>query len=238
MKLTPVIPALFTLAVATAPAPALEPPDASGIPARFQEVEPTIGDDPAAVGLRQLSVDLLQPNGFQNVYAVPGSPDEFMRIEGGLYAVFPRSEYGSSRFGTFPLIPSGTVFHIGAPPPEDALPSEALRPRASRVNTRLTRALNDTREVNEATERSPLPIAAAHADRPRDLSVTGRSISILNDMDYRHRRLTELMTRAATMGRHRADARRDAQPTAGTIPAAAAPLDDQAARGRSSSPSK
>jgi len=57
-------------------------------------------------------VDLSVPGGFRQVYRVPGRDDLLMRINGGMYAVFPESFYQRGRGA---VIPPGTVFHIGEP---------------------------------------------------------------------------------------------------------------------------
>src|SRR6185503_15575203 len=72
--------------------------------------------NPLSTSLRQMHSDLRQPTGFQNVYHVPGHDDLLMRVNGGIYAVFPESEYTVNRKGkTVPVIPAGTVFYIGLP---------------------------------------------------------------------------------------------------------------------------
>ncbi len=70
-----------------------------------------------SVSLRHIEPGLRQPNNFAQVFRVPGDSGEFMRIQGALYAVFRLSEYAVDKDeGVFPLVPSGTVFHIGPPP--------------------------------------------------------------------------------------------------------------------------
>jgi len=93
-------------------------------PARFytpvrdlEPVEQTVEDvDPLARSIRRIERGLRQPTGFESVYRLPGDHDRFMRIDGGLYAVFPRSVYLNTRMGEVPLIPANTVFWIGPPP--------------------------------------------------------------------------------------------------------------------------
>src|SRR5436309_7301200 len=67
-------------------------------------VEPGVGDrGPGSVSLRQAPLDLRSPAGFEGVYQIDrtnpfASPGErttpfFMRQDGGVMAVFPRSTY-------------------------------------------------------------------------------------------------------------------------------------------------
>ena len=66
---------------------------------------------PLSISLRIVEPGLDPYSGFRRVFAVPGHPGLLMRVEGGLYAVFPRSSYA----GGSAQIPMGTVFHIGPP---------------------------------------------------------------------------------------------------------------------------
>lgn len=93
-------------------------------------VEPGKEDaDPHALTMRRIELDLRKPVDFENLYQVSkvdafgrGQP-MFMRIDGGITAVFPRSVYRDTASGGAPVIPPGTVFWIGAPPVEvDTLP--------------------------------------------------------------------------------------------------------------------
>lgn len=82
----------------------------------LEPVEQRVADvDPLGTSIRQIETGLRQPFGFEEVYRVPGDDEYFMRIDGGLYAVFPRSVYTNRRFGELPLIPANTVFSIGPP---------------------------------------------------------------------------------------------------------------------------
>jgi hypothetical protein len=72
------------------------------------------------LSLRQVQTGLLQPNNFKELYRSPVD-DGFVRISGGLYAVFPRSVYAAKkdkqkRTVVYPVVPAGTVFYIGPPP--------------------------------------------------------------------------------------------------------------------------
>ena len=79
-------------------------------------VEASIADTGAlSVSLRRVESGLRQPVGFEQVYPVPGQEGLLMRVDGGLYAVFPRSVYVHDRSGVRPVIPNNTMFYIGAP---------------------------------------------------------------------------------------------------------------------------
>jgi len=73
---------------------------------------------------RSFSVDLAVPMDFRQLFAVPshdgnggidGATSGFYRAQGAIHAVFPESAYRSQGGFEMPLIPAGTVFHIGAP---------------------------------------------------------------------------------------------------------------------------
>ncbi len=101
----------------------------------LKPVEQTIEDiGPLGQSHRILPEDLRLPTGFERVYRVPGSADQFrfnanqghtddmlMRINGALRAVFPRSVYIPTRRGLKTDVPPGTVFHIGQPLAENGL---------------------------------------------------------------------------------------------------------------------
>lgn len=88
-------------------------------PMELIPVEEGIGDvDSLAADLRVQPRDLRTPLGFERVYRVPGRDDLYMRVSGGLYAVFPRSEYVPGPGGMWPVIPAGTRFYPGGLPPE------------------------------------------------------------------------------------------------------------------------
>ena len=65
----------------------------------LSSVEANVGDlGPLSRSLRSLGADLRQPTNFDRVYRVPGQDDRFMRINGGLYAVFERSLYADVKY--------------------------------------------------------------------------------------------------------------------------------------------
>lgn len=93
-------------------------------------VEPGREDvSPHAITMRRIEIDLRKPTDFESVYQVSnvdafgGGQRMFIRVDGGLTAVFPRSVYSGARVGGVPQIPPDTVFWIGMPPVAfDALP--------------------------------------------------------------------------------------------------------------------
>lgn len=83
----------------------------------LERVDPGIGDvGPLSTSQRQLPMDLRTPTGFENVYRVRGREDTLLRISGGLAATFPKSQYVPTAWGQVPVVPPGTVFHIGGVP--------------------------------------------------------------------------------------------------------------------------
>ena len=112
----------------------------------LKEVEAGVADvSPLSLSWREMQVDLRQPVGFENVYQVPGQEGMFMRVHGGLYAVFPQSVYANTREGEVAVIPNATVFYIGR---------DALR-NASRMGLPMEQELPiDTRIMPEQVRRS------------------------------------------------------------------------------------
>lgn len=149
-------------------------------------MDPAVEDlGPLSESLRLLDTGLGLPGSFENVQAVPGYDDLYMRVAGGLYAVFPRSLYVSTRFGEAPIIPNDTVFYIGPPPslsdavPPRPLPEELMAPRAIGAGSRVISG-------NEPS-----------APSPGDADFVP---SIAESSGYRSARLLELMRRAGTAG--------------------------------------
>ena len=101
--LTPLLVAVTAAAQTTPPLEAID-----------QQIE-----DVSALGLslREVQTSLRHPNTFSELYRSPMDDDHLARIQGGLYAVFPRSTYEVNNNGSvFPGVPAGTVFYIGPPP--------------------------------------------------------------------------------------------------------------------------
>lgn len=179
-----------------------------------------------STSLRHMQQDLRQPSGFRDVFEVPGHPDLLMRVNGEVYAVFPRSEYALVQSGIMPLIPANTVFYIGAPPsiPDSALamarrntssPNEQSNhssgaviparqrgeidttPAGQRANTR------DTARAHDSTP--PIRVDPDAPDTKMMFDVEG-PVTIVTDHSYRLWRLQELLQRAAKAEQAKASA--------------------------------
>ncbi len=111
----------------------------------LQVVDPGVADlGPLSISTRSLPIDLRSPSGFDRVYRVPGSTrgvggfnttpvgERLARVDGGITAVFDRSEYVQTKQGIRPVFPANTIFYIGDSPLLN-LP-DAGRPRERSVN--------------------------------------------------------------------------------------------------------
>ncbi|MSQ90893.1 MAG: hypothetical protein EXS01_05810 [Phycisphaerales bacterium] len=80
-------------------------------------VEPTVADrGPLTMPLREMPLELAEPQGFDRVYAVPGKPGMFYRASGGLYAVFDEAEYSKNKQQKMIARPgAGLTYYIGKP---------------------------------------------------------------------------------------------------------------------------
>lgn len=151
-------------------------------------VDQTIADvDPLATSLRvvDFEVDLRQDIDFQHVYTVPGQPGMLMRRQGGLVAIFDRSDYVPTWFGPVPIIPANTVFHIGGPP--EAATGEISAP--GRLDPRVQGLVPATAAALRADEASAVRPAVS-----RDRGEMRRAD--LADEPYRRHRLREITARA------------------------------------------
>ena len=164
---------------------------------------------PLSLSLRDMQVDLRHPTGFDRVYRAPGRDDLFMRVYGGLYAVFPRSLYAPTSMGDLALIPDGTTFYIGAPSMDVLATPEPTIPLATGSLHVVPQDLPDHREqstgapteerVRQTMWRAdPNYGGRAEARRLREPAEeeTVRP-AIVSDEAYRARRMEELMRRAA-----------------------------------------
>lgn len=116
-------------------APASRSSESKAAEPSLKPVDPGVADvDPLASSGRVLPKDLRQPANFDRVYEVELEGKRyFVRAHGGVYAVFPRSDYVQTRRGAVPIVPAGTVFHLGtlpknevvSSPPEQAPPNPA-----------------------------------------------------------------------------------------------------------------
>jgi hypothetical protein len=93
-----------------------QPPSLQGL----KRVEEGVSDvGPLGASQRLVPMDLRVPTGFEGVYEFQrerrwDKPETmYMRVSGGMAAVFPRSVYVEAGGGLIPEIPAGTVFLIG-----------------------------------------------------------------------------------------------------------------------------
>ena len=190
------------------------------VPLLLRPIDATVEDiNPLSSSLREMHSDLRQPIGFQNVYHVPGRDDLLMRVNGGIYAVFPESEYTVNRKGkTVPVIPAGTVFYIGLPgklPTHDSNAHAGIEPTVRMSSEHEARAAAATQmgAVNTMLDMkigdvdpNGMPVAGAlqrplvqNGRQPGAMPDSGRPSgpTIVSDSSYRARRLDELLQRAA-----------------------------------------
>jgi hypothetical protein len=162
-------------------------------PGTLQRAEEGIGDvEPLRLNLRDMQVDLRRPAGFDSVFrfdrtdAFGQRETVFMRMDGGVTAVFPQSVYSPSAWGPVPTIPPGTTFYIGEVP-RHLRPAE--QPRPTPVN-RIDMSVGGGAE-------SPPPAAALHRPegRPVRRAVPGARVqpSVWTDEAYRTRRIEALL---------------------------------------------
>ncbi len=172
-----------------------------------QTVEDT---SPLSRSLRHIERGLREPSAFDQVYRVPDRDDLLMRIEGGIYALFPQSIYTQGKNGTLPVIPAGTVFHIGYPDAERFGQVDAsARQVEGRVGDDPYGRLNlrmEPRRVGKTLARrtilgtSTVPFTGVSRPQPKEVSQTVHQSSastIVTDADYRADRIRDLMQSAA-----------------------------------------
>ncbi len=167
-------------------------------------------DDISELGfsLRQVERDLRQPSDFGKVYRLPGRDDEFMRIQGAVFAVFPRSVYAYNKKSKkiWPVIAFGTEFYIGPPPDvveAMAVPSPTDHPDRIRHRIELRvepdLATLDRADVRirpgEPREHALVTTTPALYRRPVEASSV--DLRLVDDPGYRTTRLNELLARAA-----------------------------------------
>lgn len=137
---------------------------------------------PNAVSLRHLEVDQRLPTGFEGVYqfskvdAFGHGQNLFMRIDGAITAVFPRSVYVPAREGMIPEVPPDTIFHIGVMP--------------TSVPTAPGRASNATVFLNRSFA-TPSPGSEAEQPVIREMPIAR---SLISNEIYRRHRLATLLT--------------------------------------------
>lgn len=169
---------------------------------QLNRLDPGIGDvSPLRRSLRQLPTGLRMPTNFSDIYAVPGRPGWFMRANGGLWAVFPQSIYEEHG----PIIPHGTVFHIGTPVFQKDQRVSPDPARDAYFGTRTAPA--PAKSATDVSGKQPVfrpnirqrALAEGPPQRRNRLVARNPKLgpSIIRDRIYRRVRLRELMRRAA-----------------------------------------
>ncbi len=178
-----------------------------------QRVEDT---SPLSRSLRTIERGLSVPTGFNQVYRFPGQEDLYMRINGGIHAVFPQSVYSSGRNGPVPLIPAGTIFYIGRPDLGSTSQADPSAPqdegrvgedRYGRLNLRLypeRTGQAEQRRISRSAVTVPFPSLDRRQPREGSAVVNHSNAStIVTDAHYRENRIRELMQSAANSVRAR-----------------------------------
>ena len=110
------------------PKPSKHGVDNQVVQVQLKAVEQAVGDmGPLEKSLRNVSQGIELPMGFLKVYETPGyqrnptnSNDQparrFMRADGGLVALYDRSNYIPTKWGLMPDIPESTIWVIGGVP--------------------------------------------------------------------------------------------------------------------------
>ncbi len=184
--------------------------EAMAQPAGARPIEQGVGDaGPLSAPGRVVPVDLRKPLGFERVYTlgrVDAFKDDevFLRVSGGITAVFPRSVYEKTPEGTRPLIPPGTTFYIGELPEEFRPAEEKLPP--SRLALNLGVDLSAGRAAEEANARAADQQSSKGAPEPATAgerrSTAGRAHAdlglptIWENEEYRGARIGQIMRRA------------------------------------------
>jgi hypothetical protein len=171
--------------------------------------------------LRSLPQSIDAGRSFGRLYVDPRRPDRFLRRQGGLSAVFPKSVYVGEGSDGIPIVPPGTVFEIGWNDPAPAaspavserlrrssVPEARVPPGENRLDSKafLVPAPRWGENGNAEASKSPSiprpsagtagygdPLAAFEASSRVSAAVRPR---LLRDRDYRVRRLGELFGRA------------------------------------------
>jgi hypothetical protein len=163
---------------------------AVGQPAGAKLVEQGFGDvGPSRTSLRVEPLDLRQPLDFEQVYSLGRvrafrSDEVFLRVSGGITAVFPRSVYVKNKDGTGPAIPPGTTFYIGK------LPEEFGAEPAPRAPSPL------------ALDFSAPRIAPGRKGQPKDIRPpnSAEAPSMWENEEYRGARIGQILRKAMAAG--------------------------------------
>lgn len=132
----------------------------------LKPVDPGVADaDPLATSGRILPTDLRQPANFDRVYEVELDGKRFfVRAHGGVYAVFPRSDYVQTRQGVIPIVPAGTVFHLGSLPKSERASSSAADTALNPANAKPARPARQ--DQTPPSNAAPTPESAAAQPAP------------------------------------------------------------------------
>jgi hypothetical protein len=222
------------------PKPGHNAPDKVGWTDEPRRVEGKAADRGAlASSLRYLESPLRQPDGFTDIYLVPGSGTRLMRSNGAVHAVFTDSEYHTfvrkirdvQTNIHFPMgklelsdIPAATIFYIGATPTEDQVAPRVARERSA------PQSIIGSPELAQPDPIDPHAPVTPPSHHTRVLAMDEQALaqldarcagphgepaapkSFLNHAGYRADRVRQLMRQAAQAAR--ASAERSAAPAA------------------------
>jgi len=149
------------------------------VPAPLTPVHQGVSDiGPLSTSFLVQSPDLRVATDFDKVYRVPGSDKHLMRIDGALAAVFPESEYISTREGIYAVIPAGTVWTIGVPT-APANPKKSTAQNAPNnspnINIGIRSSGSDQDDLSPRFALTP----AANRGQPVDLAISERLTDLL-----------------------------------------------------------
>jgi hypothetical protein len=132
----------------------------------LKPVDPGVADvGPLGTTGRVLPTDLRQPANFDRVYEVELDGKRFfVRAHGGVYAVFPRSDYVQTRGGVVPIVPAGTVYHLGSLPKTELDPAHQDEATLNPANAKPARPAR--RDDSAPSNAAPTPESAAARPAP------------------------------------------------------------------------
>ncbi|MBX9736107.1 MAG: hypothetical protein K2X32_04205 [Phycisphaerales bacterium] len=187
----------------------------------LRRVRPGIGDvSPLDAKLDVRDADLRIPNNFGGVYQIPADAPTpyagwFVRISGGMWAVFPQSVYRRTNQGVVARVPPGTQYFVGGIPidpmyaavagasgggtPERIDARESSDVTSVPIDVSLpipTRVESSMVSGRVGAEMNPVVVSAGDAESSRQAwaSSTERWIA---DHGYRSKRLGELLAKAS-----------------------------------------
>jgi hypothetical protein len=152
-------------------------------PVELIPVEAGVEDSGAlSSSFRSAPLDLRQDQSFERLYKVAGQDGVYVRKSGGLYAVFKNSKYIDTKFGSFPVVPAGTVYSIGE------IPSLMLGQLSTLADTEDPETL-----VNNAVQNSPAVPHNSPTMPSRFTPVQHDGVRFLKDEPYRRHKLALLV---------------------------------------------